>query len=46
MAYKFVGYFSKWAQYRQGGGKFFPEQVDPAIYTHQLCLCYIWLKSN
>ena len=34
MAYKFVGYFSNWAQYRQGGGKFSPNQVNASLFTH------------
>lgn len=32
--YKVVGYFSNWAQYRQAGGKFLPEQIDPSLFTH------------
>ena len=34
MAYKFITYFSNWAQYREGGGKFFPEQIDASLFTH------------
>lgn len=32
--YKVVGYFENWSQYRQAGGKFFPAQIDPSLYTH------------
>jgi len=32
--YKIVGYFENWSQYRQGGGQFFPAQIDPSLYTH------------
>lgn len=32
--YKVVGYFGNWAQYRQAGGKFLPEQIDPSLFTH------------
>ncbi len=34
MAYKFVGYFGNWAQYRQAGGKLLPDQIDPSLFTH------------
>jgi chitinase len=34
MAYKLVGYFENWAQYRQAGGRFLPDQIDPTLFTH------------
>lgn len=34
MVYKYITYFSNWAQYREGGGKFFPEQIDASLFTH------------
>jgi len=34
MTAKLVGYFENWAQYRPGGGKCFPEQIDPSLFTH------------
>lgn len=42
MAYKFVGYFGNWAQYRQAGGKFFPDQIDPSLFTH-VCFAFAML---
>ncbi|MBX9254517.1 phosphatidylinositol-specific phospholipase C domain-containing protein [Desmonostoc muscorum CCALA 125] len=32
--YKVVGYFENWSQYRPGGGKFLPEQIDASLFTH------------
>jgi hypothetical protein len=34
MAFRTIGYFENWAQYRQAGGKFFPNQIDPNLFTH------------
>lgn len=34
MAYKFIGYFSNWLQYRQAGEKFLPDKIDPSLFTH------------
>ena len=34
MAYRTVGYYENWAQYRQAGGKFFPSQINPSLFTH------------
>ena len=32
--YKVVCYFTNWAWYRQGAGKYRPEDIDPTICTH------------
>lgn len=32
--YKVVCYFTNWAWYRQGGGKFLPEDIDAKLCTH------------
>jgi chitinase len=34
MSYRTIGYFENWAQYRQAGGKFFPNQIDASLFTH------------
>ncbi|XP_004699248.1 chitinase-3-like protein 2 [Echinops telfairi] len=33
-AYKLVCYFTNWSQYRQGPGKFTPENIDPFLCSH------------
>jgi GH18 family chitinase len=32
--YKFVGYVDNWAQWRQAGGAFKPNNINPSLYTH------------
>ncbi|KAI0214238.1 Acidic mammalian chitinase [Lamellibrachia satsuma] len=32
--YKRVCYYTNWSQYRNGNGKFFPEDVDPSLCSH------------
>jgi chitinase len=34
MSFRTVGYFENWAQYRQAGGKFFPNQINASLFTH------------
>ena len=33
-AYRRVCYYTNWSQYRNGPGKFFPEDIDPTLCTH------------
>lgn len=31
---KIIGYYTNWAQYRNGGYAFFPENIDATLFTH------------
>ncbi|XP_028966665.1 probable chitinase 10 [Galendromus occidentalis] len=42
---KVVCYFTNWAKYRTGKGKFGPEDVDPFICTH-IIYSFGWMRKN
>nr|BAW98094.1 chitinase [Heterodontus japonicus] len=44
-AYRLVCYFTNWAQYRPGEGKYMPENVDPCLCTH-LIYAFAGMKDN
>ncbi|XP_043572169.1 acidic mammalian chitinase-like [Chiloscyllium plagiosum] len=44
-AYRLVCYFTNWAQYRPGAGKYMPENIDPCLCTH-LIYAFAGMKDN
>ncbi|XP_053406596.1 probable chitinase 10 [Mercenaria mercenaria] len=45
MEYKTVCYFTNWAQYRPGPGKYLPRDIDPNLCTH-LIYSFAKLENN
>ena len=43
--YKRVCYYTNWAQYRHGKGKFIPEKIDASLCSH-IIYAYAKLESN
>ncbi|XP_032898834.1 acidic mammalian chitinase-like [Amblyraja radiata] len=44
-AYRLVCYFTNWAQYRPGEGKYMVQSVDPCLCTH-IIYAFAGMKSN
>ncbi|KAF6074198.1 chitinase acidic [Phyllostomus discolor] len=44
-AYQLICYFTNWAQYRPGLGRFKPEDIDPCLCTH-LIYAFAGMKNN
>ncbi|XP_075837804.1 acidic mammalian chitinase-like [Microtus pennsylvanicus] len=44
-AYNLVCYFSNWAQYRPGPGRFTPDDIDPCLCTH-LIYAFAGMQNN
>ncbi|KAL1772097.1 acidic mammalian chitinase [Sigmodon hispidus] len=44
-AYNLVCYFSNWAQYRSGLGRFVPDNIDPCLCTH-LIYAFAGMRNN
>lgn len=44
-AYRLVCYFTNWAQYRPGEGKYMPQSVDPCLCTH-IIYAFAGMRSN
>lgn len=44
-AYQLTCYFTNWAQYRPGLGRFKPEDIDPCLCTH-LIYAFAGMRDN
>ncbi|KAM7053744.1 acidic mammalian chitinase [Molossus nigricans] len=44
-AYQLICYFTNWAQYRPGLGRFKPEDIDPCLCTH-LIYAFAGMRNN
>ncbi|XP_044307249.1 acidic mammalian chitinase-like [Varanus komodoensis] len=44
-AYQLTCYFTNWAQYRPGAGRFMPDNIDPCLCT-QLIYAFAGMKNN